>query len=821
MTELVTRDRNPLSNRLLTFLTANRRLDSGERVITGWKDPEFSLGDIMPHRLISTPVILAGLLSFGVGSGVALLLAYRGVAHEISLPSGLNLDELDLSSLIHSNTELEQKATEPNQPAAETASTNGDATDPKSSTITTPPLDPVQLNPAQTDPAQTDPAQTDLAQTDPAQMDPSAAQQFQNAWQLLAANQAKAALTELEELDKTLPILADHIVMMQAIAYEKAASPTSAQTTWQALLDQHPDSPLIPRALVGLGQSEAILTQFPHHPVAGLILETLLAQQPDNRQVLREIVKHHPQTPDLLPKVNQWVQSQPASLTPEDWQAVADFYWNKWEYGKASRAYDQAPLTPRNLYRNARSHQLSREPGPARTGFQALIQQFPDSEDTPLGRRRYASISDVSTAIALLTPLAEQSLPESADALADLARLYDRNSSPQSAQAARESLWGRFPQSEAAARAAWDQASDLANAGQFQSAITLAQQVGLAQRDTERGSQLVYWSAKWQARLGNQAEAQQSYARVVQQFPHTYYAWRAAVQLGWPVGDFRAGRLPVQVQYEPGLLPLPTEAVSPAVQALHLMGIPEAAWERWQWELGYPAPYGFDIDLPATDIFVMGVLRNAAGDHLKGINQVESIRFDADPAVAQLRQRRDFWEAIYPLHFHNSALNQWGGDPTTQRGIAQWAEQYKLNPLMVASLIRQESRFEADIVSRSGALGLMQVMPSTGSWIASQLGVAQYELTFPADNLWFGSWYLDYTHRTYEDNTMLAIASYNAGPGNVAKWLNRYGFEDPDLFVEQIPFSETQGYVKSVFGNYWNYWQLYTQEGKTLIDREL
>ncbi|MEN9210351.1 MAG: transglycosylase SLT domain-containing protein, partial [Thermostichus sp. DG02_2_bins_29] len=101
------------------------------------------------------------------------------------------------------------------------------------------------------------------------------------------------------------------------------------------------------------------------------------------------------------------------------------------------------------------------------------------------------------------------------------------------------------------------------------------------------------------------------------------------------------------------------------------------------------------------------------------------------------------------------------------------------------------------------------------------IGLGQYSLTHPADNLYLGAWYLDYTHRTYQDNTLLALASYNGGPGNVARWLNRYGFADPDLFVEQIPFAETRGYVKSVFGNYWNYWQLYTQEGRTLVSQSL
>jgi soluble lytic murein transglycosylase len=58
----------------------------------------------------------------------------------------------------------------------------------------------------------------------------------------------------------------------------------------------------------------------------------------------------------------------------------------------------------------------------------------------------------------------------------------------------------------------------------------------------------------------------------------------------------------------------------------------------------------------------------------------------------------------------------------------------------------------------------------------------------------------------------LAVASYNAGPGNVSKWLKTISYNDPDEFVENIPFDETQGYVRNVLGNYWNYLRTYNPD---------
>ncbi|NJK64885.1 MAG: transglycosylase SLT domain-containing protein [Synechococcaceae cyanobacterium SM2_3_1] len=637
--------------------------------------------------------------------------------------------------------------------------------------------------------------------------------ELRQAWEALRATDGQTALVHLQQIDSALPVLQDQILMMQATAYEHLEDSTTAQATWTQLLETFPNSPLVPQALLSTQQTDVLLERYPAHPVTGSWLLERVQQSPQELEFVRQLAEHHPQSAGLSAHLDRWVQAGSPTFSAMDWQVVADAYWVQREYGKASRSYDLAPVTAQNLYRHARSHHLSREAGAARPLYQALLDQFPDSEDAILGRRRYADISDPQTAIQILKPLADRDIPEAAEALLSLARLYSNASSPQAAQAMRESLWTRFPESDAAATLAWELAWPLAESGNVQQAAQLAQRIGLAQKHTEMGAQLSYWAGKWQAQLGDQEAARQIYNRVIQQFPHTYYAWRSAVQLGWPVGDFQAGRKQVDVQFVPARQSLPE--ASTAVQALYASGLVDLAWQRWQWEVDQ-----FDPDLTSAQIFTTGLLRNAAGEHLRGINQVTSLLFAPKPDVEVLRQRRDFWQVVYPLHFHDSSTNQVGGDQQSQKGFAQWANQFNLNPLVIAALIRQESRFEPEIESVAGALGLMQVMPSTGAWIAGQLGLQQYTLTYPGDNLYLGAWYLDYTHRTYNDNTVLALASYNGGPGNVAKWLNQLGFSDPDVFIEKIPFLETRGYVKAVLGNYWNYWQLYTQEGETLLSEQ-
>jgi len=102
------------------------------------------------------------------------------------------------------------------------------------------------------------------------------------------------------------------------------------------------------------------------------------------------------------------------------------------------------------------------------------------------------------------------------------------------------------------------------------------------------------------------------------------------------------------------------------------------------------------------------------------------------------------------------------------------------------------------------------VMPDTGAWIARKRGIRSYSLKNPEDNINFGTWYLDYTHNSFQNNSLLAVASYNAGPGAIGRWVREKGIDDPDEFVENIPYAETRDYVPKVFGNYWNYLRLYS-----------
>ena len=135
----------------------------------------------------------------------------------------------------------------------------------------------------------------------------------------------------------------------------------------------------------------------------------------------------------------------------------------------------------------------------------------------------------------------------------------------------------------------------------------------------------------------------------------------------------------------------------------------------------------------------------------------------------------------------------------------------KLDPLLLAALIRQESLFEPVAESWVGARGLGQVMPATGQGIAQALGIEDFDiedLYRPATSLRFAAYYLASQLAAFDDEILVALAAYNGGPGNTLYWLEAGG-EDLDLFIEVIGAVESRLYLQNVYRQYLTYERLY------------
>lgn len=616
----------------------------------------------------------------------------------------------------------------------------------------------------------------------------------------LQQGQPQKALAQLDNLETSYPVMAAQVVLKRAQAYEQAGDQPKAKTTRQEIVKQYAQNPVAAEALYALGKTDPrswdqLIAQFPAYPRSVEIAQKRLKQNPSQPELLKLIARHGLYVDGYVGILDQLTDKFANQLSPDDWEAIAFGYWEKTEYGKAGSAYAKAPLTPRNAYRTARGLQLGEKPGSTQA-YLRMVTVFPnDKEETGLALIRLSKLVEPIPAIGYLDQAIAKFPDRAGEALLAKARLLDKLNSKQAATQTRQLLLTQYGASDAAAELRWELAQERAEAGDVQSAWTWASPITKTNPDSEQAPEAAFWVGKWASQLGKATEAQNAFEYVLKHYPESYYAWRSASMLGWQVGDFNSLRqLDPKVARPAARPPIPTG--SDTLKELYQLGQDQDAWRLWQVEFRNAMKPSVD------EQFTDGVMRLGVGDNLDGIFMVSYLSQRETPGdreqYKELKQQKSYWYALYPFPFLEE--------------IESWSQERQLNPLLVTALIRQESRFMPGIVSSAGAKGLMQVMPDTGAWIAQKIKLKEFDLTNPEDNIKLGTWYLDYTHSEYDGNSMLAVASYNAGPGAVGDWVAKKGLGDPDRFVENIPYDETRGYVKSVFGNYWNYLRLYNPE---------
>jgi soluble lytic murein transglycosylase len=164
----------------------------------------------------------------------------------------------------------------------------------------------------------------------------------------------------------------------------------------------------------------------------------------------------------------------------------------------------------------------------------------------------------------------------------------------------------------------------------------------------------------------------------------------------------------------------------------------------------------------------------------------------ADLSFSPHYGQKEEWKTLYPVPYFEE--------------ISRLSIEFSLPPQLIYSIMRAETFYRENLVSRVGALGLMQVMPATFNKIQKFGGIKISNPFDPYESMKASAWYLSKLLARFDGNLILAIASYNAGPHNASEWLQRFKGVDSYLFVELIPFHETRNYVKKVL----RYFQIYS-----------
>ena len=615
----------------------------------------------------------------------------------------------------------------------------------------------------------------------------------------LEQNKPQVALEHLNELDQEYPQLAPYILYRQAQAYLKLKQKNTAVEVGHKLIAQYPDSPVIPE-IIELFESKNqknltyLIDNFPYHPKTQNLAKQNLAKNPQDWRSLLMVATYnrHEQVDELRDRL---VLEYSDKLTQQDWQALADGYWHSGDHRKAADAYIFSKnSSPQNLYRTARGFHKNGNFAKAILAYQRLIREYHDAQETGLALVYLSRLTHPDKAIAYLNKAIAKFPQQKPIALLRKAKIYEDFDKFREAEKARSEVLNNHADSPANLNYCWRQARKSAFEGNYDSAWEWGKVIAQSKSD-QSDPKAMFWVGKWAKKAGKTAAADQTFKNVLALHPQSYYAWRSAVMLGLEVGDFKNLRdFKPKLEFKSNYQPLPVG--SETLQELYLLGQDQDALIQLQSELSNPQ------QLSVKEQFTEGLLLVKLGQNRSGIQAIWSLAQRENSQEREqwrsLRKQKSYWYSLFPFPYQNSILSK--------------SERVDLNPLLTISVMRKESTFDPEIDSRVGALGLMQVLPRTASWIAKQIETEDYDLTKPEDNIRMGSWYLTHNHKRYEDNSLYAIASYNAGTGNVSQWLNRFDREDPDQFVEQIPFKETKDYVEGVFGNYWNYLRLYSPD---------
>ncbi|WP_405381732.1 lytic transglycosylase domain-containing protein [Phascolarctobacterium sp.] len=147
-----------------------------------------------------------------------------------------------------------------------------------------------------------------------------------------------------------------------------------------------------------------------------------------------------------------------------------------------------------------------------------------------------------------------------------------------------------------------------------------------------------------------------------------------------------------------------------------------------------------------------------------------------------------------------------------QQDIITYSKKNNIDPFLIAAIIKNESNFEHKAVSKAGAVGLMQIMPDTGRWIAEQMGLKGYQdsdLYQTKTNIRMGCWYIGELEHEFKGNLALIMIAYNAGRGQTHQWMQQYGWDYDFNDIKVVPFPDTREYVAKVLQDRDKYYLYY------------
>ena len=320
---------------------------------------------------------------------------------------------------------------------------------------------------------------------------------------------------------------------------------------------------------------------------------------------------------------------------------------------------------------------------------------------------------------------------------------------------------------------------------------------------TDSAVEAAFWSGELLRENGAKVPALEQYRYAVKYGITRYYGYRAQEALA-RLGDESARSMP-RLPTNGGdalLRPLALERATatlasqpapdedPLFARLRFFGL--EGYDEAEWEAMY---IGRDLGADPAD----ALHYQAIGEAGTAYTAMQIADANGFGEIGDGTQTLDRLRVRYPLAYRET--------------VAAAAAEVDLDPYIILSIARQESTYRPGLVSPAGAVGVMQVMPRTAKSLVGEIPdlapMQELGLKHPPTSIRLGAHYLRRMLDRYDGNLVYALASYNAGPSNCDAWRRRFAGQSLDMFVEAIPFTETQNYVKRVLAHYATYHSLY------------
>lgn len=591
---------------------------------------------------------------------------------------------------------------------------------------------------------------------------------------------SKASIKKYKELVKYYPnsVLSIRAKYMKAQAFYNAKKFKKAKKEFKYLLKKYPKSDYAIASEYFLASLE--VENLPKIHSKKKLNRTLI----EASGYFRDYLKEAPNGRYAVKSIQKWTKLK-IKMTNEDNLVIAKAYIENKDYDKAKKYLNMTDIGVSWPYFVKNEYKLKNN---AKVKYYAeLGLKNKGAENVSINEENSGIVQNQEIYEAIDTYLKVSNAPQTAIqyllSISQESNGYDyilykscNNMPTGSKLACYNTLYSKFPKGQFAAETLANIFYEKIKLKQYFVAKKIGQQYLSSFIDSKSAPRVMFWMGKLSERMKNYEDARSYYKSLISKFPDDYYAYQAFLNLN-------KFNIPVvntdELEGKDVLFPYKRNVKNDLIIALAQV-----------------EDYGLINELCKDDPFIQSWLAYQQGNY----STSALLARDAMEKLEKKPPRNDLrWRLVYPVHYYEE--------------IRRNALTHSNSPIIILSIIREESYFNSKIKSPVGAAGLMQLMPATAREVGAKYGYTLSDdslLLKPAINIELGNMYYAQLKSNLMNKDFLAVLAYNGGIGSVSKWKSNLKYDDVDDFIEQIPYPETQNYFKKVYRSYWNYIRIYS-----------